>query len=89
MDHCKAVVEAELCNDLIGQAAVERGAKVVMSQRTVARGELFEALLDEIDKVRETTKSREVHAAFSRLLERVALLSSRWQPHATGETERR
>ncbi len=45
-----------------------------------ARGELFEALLDEIDKVRATTKSHEVHAAFNRLAERVALLSSRWKP---------
>ncbi len=51
-----------------------------MRQRTAARGELFEALLDEIDKVRATTKSHEVHAAFSRLLERVALLSAARRP---------
>lgn len=79
LDHGKAVAEAELNKHLIGHAAVERGAGVLVRQRAAARGELFEAMVDDIDAVRATTKDPEVHEAFNRLAECVALLPGRGQ----------
>ena len=71
LEHCVAVVEAEL-RSIFSPESVTRGAKVLKRERALARGQMFEAVLDEVERISRTSPP-EAQIAFRRLLERIAM----------------